>query len=65
MNQRVRRVYIGTHEPAEIDSELKQLFAKAGWTRLAAFPVKSKVNTKYGPIEFTDGCQYWINPMVK
>jgi FkbM family methyltransferase len=62
MSNRVRRVYIGIHEPAEIETELTELFTNAGWTNLASFPFKSKVKTEFGPIEFIDGCQYWLNP---
>jgi len=64
MNRRCRRIYIGIHEPAEIGIELTEIFIRNGWTNLASFPFKSDVETCYGTISFTDGCQYWFNPRL-
>jgi FkbM family methyltransferase len=64
MTKRVRRVYIGIHEPASIATELTELFTKSGWTNVASFPCMSEVETQFGPISFTDGCQYWVNPRL-
>jgi len=64
MTKRARRVYIGIHEPASIATELTELFTKHGWTNEASYPCLSEVETPFGTISFTDGCQYWVNPRL-
>jgi FkbM family methyltransferase len=64
MNKRVKRVIIGIHEPIEIGTELTAVFKANGWKNLVSFPFKSRVETEYGPISFTDGVQYWLNPRL-
>ena len=64
MTKRARRVYIGIHEPASIATELTELFTKHGWNNEASYPCLSEVETPFGTISFTDGCQYWVNPRL-
>ena len=65
MNKRVRRIYIGIHEPMEIATELTEIFTRNGWRNIVSFPFKSEVETEYGRISFTDGCQDWLNPRLE
>ncbi len=61
LNERVRRIHIGTHA-AEIEESLRELFRAAGWTKLNDYPCQSRVATPYGDITFGDGVQTWLNP---
>jgi hypothetical protein len=64
MNRRVKRIYIGIHEPAEIATELTAIFTQNGWKNLASYPFKSTIETEYGQVSFSDGVQYWLNPRL-
>jgi hypothetical protein len=59
-----KRVHIGTHS-REIDVMLNRLFSEHGWHNHFAFPCQTeRVPTPYGPIDFQDGVQSWINPRL-
>lgn len=60
---KVRRIHVGTHS-AEIEAELRRLFHQLGWVCLNDFPCRSRSETAYGPIEFQDGVQTWLNPAI-
>ena len=61
LNERVRRIHIGTHA-AQIEESLRELFSGAGWMKLNDYPCQSRVPTPYGDITFGDGVQTWLNP---
>jgi len=62
LNERVRRIHIGTHS-TQIEEDLRQLFSAAGWEKLNDYPCQSRVPTPYGDITFGDGVQTWLNPV--
>jgi FkbM family methyltransferase len=61
LNQRVRRIHIGTHS-LPIEDGLRELFTSQGWEKLNDYPSQSCVPTPYGEITFGDGVQTWLNP---
>ena len=61
LNDRVRRLHIGTHSH-EIEARLQELLGGAGWTCLRAYACAQENDTPYGRITFADGVQTWINP---
>jgi len=61
INERVRRVHIGTHG-RDIEDQLRALFSGLGWTCIRNYPCGSMTETPYGLVEFVDGIQAWINP---
>ena len=63
LNERVRRLHIGTHSP-EIEQQLRQLFSANRWENLNDYPCQSSATTPYGTILFGDGVQTWLNPAL-
>jgi FkbM family methyltransferase len=63
MNQKVRRVHIGTHSH-DIDTELVRIFQDNGWLPLWCFGSLQTNDTPFGRFEFVDGVQAWLNPRV-
>lgn len=63
LNERVRRIHIGTHNAA-VEAELADVFNGLGWTCRANYPCFSTAATVMGEIEFEDGVQIWINPTL-
>lgn len=61
LDAKVKRLHIGTHGRA-IENELRQLLTSHGWRCLADYPCFSLEETPWGPIEFQDGVQSWVNP---
>lgn len=61
LNERVRRIHIGTHSQA-IEEQLRRLFAAHKWQAVNDYPGQSTSQTEYGPIQFGDGVQTWVNP---
>jgi FkbM family methyltransferase len=61
LTERVRRIHIGTHGP-DIENILREVFLSAGWHSVWDFGTKGVRDTPYGPCEFDDGVQSWINP---
>jgi FkbM family methyltransferase len=61
LNERVRRIHVGTHS-TQIEESLRKLFSAAGWQKLNDYPCHSRVPTPYGDITFGDGVQTWLNP---
>ena len=62
LNERVRRIHVGTHS-TQIEEALRKLFSAAGWQKLNDYPCHSRVPTPYGEITFGDGVQTWLNPV--
>ncbi len=63
LNDKVRRVHIGTHAP-EIEEELRAAFTASGWKCVWDFGCNRENPTPYGQVSFLDGIQSWINPRV-
>ena len=63
IDQRVRRLHIGTHSP-QLEEQLRQLFSAHGWQNINDYPGQSTAQTPYGAIQFGDGVQTWVNPVV-
>jgi FkbM family methyltransferase len=63
LNERVRRVHIGTHS-TEIEAALREVFNAEGWRKLNDYPCQSRVSTPFGEIAFGDGVQTWLNPVL-
>lgn len=62
LNQRVRKIHIGTHSHP-VEDRLRSAFAKNEWRLKWDFPCQSQaVPTPYGPVDFGDGVQSWVNP---
>jgi FkbM family methyltransferase len=63
LDAKVKRLHIGTHG-AKIEAELRQLLTSHGWRCLADYAAKSLEQTPWGPIQFQDGAQSWVNPRL-
>jgi hypothetical protein len=63
LNAKVKRLHIGTHS-TEIESGLRQLLSANGWRCLADYPLFSTSETPWGPVQFENGAQSWINPRL-
>jgi FkbM family methyltransferase len=63
LDAKVKRLHIGTHS-AEIETGLRQLLTSHGWRCLADYASTSLEQTPWGPIEFQDGSQSWVNPSL-
>jgi FkbM family methyltransferase len=61
--RKVRRLHIGTHEPA-IEVRLRATLTAAGWRAVWDFPCHGPAMTPYGRITFQDGVQAWRNPRL-
>jgi hypothetical protein len=60
LNERVRRVYVATHDRA-VERRLRALFSQLGWERTYDFPGGGISDTPWGRIMFEDGVQLWVN----
>jgi FkbM family methyltransferase len=63
LDRRVVRLHIGTHSP-EIEQGLRELLHQHGWQCAADYAGGRTNDTPWGPIEFVDGVQSWINPRL-
>jgi len=63
LDRRVARLHIGTHSP-EIEQGLRELLNQHGWQCTADYAGGQMNDTPWGPIEFVDGVQSWINPRL-
>ena len=61
LNQRVARLHIGTHSH-DIETGLRQLLGAHGWECKADYPCAQINQTPWGPVQFVDGVQSWVNP---
>jgi hypothetical protein len=59
--EKTKRVHIGTHSK-EIEVNLRNLFNSLGWKSCFDFSLLGKSETPYGPVDFQDGIQSWVNP---
>ena len=64
LTERVRRLYIETHNSA-VEQRIIAALAAADWQRVFDFPIGGVRQTPYGPVDFNgNGCQSWINPRL-
>jgi FkbM family methyltransferase len=61
LGRKVKRLHIGTHGH-DIEAGLRELLKSHQWRCLADYPSFSREPTPWGPIDFQDGVQSWINP---
>ncbi len=65
IDAKVKKIHIGTHGPGRhIEKNLRVLFHELGWENKYDFENTSRVETEYGPIQFSDGIQSWSNPKL-
>jgi FkbM family methyltransferase len=60
LNRRVVRLHIGTHSH-EIEAGLRELLTQQGWECKADYPCTQTNDTPWGPVQFVDGVQSWVN----
>ena len=61
LDRRVARLHIGTHS-RDIEAGLRTLLSQHGWQCKADYPGAQTNQTPWGPVQFVDGVQSWINP---
>lgn len=61
LDWRVKRVHIGTHSEDQ-ENRLRALFSELKWRPVFDFPCLGNRPTPWGPVEFQDGVQSWVNP---
>lgn len=64
MDAKVKRVHIGTHS-TEIEAELRQILRQHGWRCLQDYPISTRTETPWGPVDFGNGVQSWVNPHIE
>ena len=64
LNQKVRRVHIGTHSH-EVEERIRTAMIKQNWINIWDFPCQGESDTPYGRIKFGDGVQSWLNPHLQ
>lgn len=60
----IRMMHIGTHD-VEIESGLRDLLGEHGWECVRAHSLGGTRETEFGPVDFVDGVQTWINPRLR
>ena len=63
LDRRAVRLHIGTHS-LEIEQGLRDLLRQHGWQCTADCAGGQMNQTPWGPIEFVDGVQSWVNPRL-
>ncbi len=61
VKRKVERLLISTHSNS-IHRDLRRRFHAAGFETVYDFPVRSRVRTEYGDVQFLDGLLCLINP---
>jgi FkbM family methyltransferase len=64
VDERVRRLHIGTHS-AQVEQQLRQLLSAHSWQNINDYSGQSTTQTPYGAIQFGDGVQTWVNPVMR
>src|SRR5258708_3161911 len=62
-DRRVKYFHIGTHS-REIETEIREIFGRFGWTCRADWPGNREQQTPFGTIVLEDGVQSWANPKL-
>ena len=60
LDRRVARLHIGTHSH-EIEAGLRELLSRHGWECKTDYPCAQTNETPWGPVQFVDGVQSWVN----
>ncbi len=63
LDAKVKRLHIGTHGK-EIEDGLRQLLSAHGWHCLLDYSLFSQSETPWGPVDFENGVQSWVNPRL-
>ena len=63
LGRKVKRLHIGTHG-RDIENGLRELLKSHHWRLVADYPSFSREPTPWGPIDFLDGVQSWVNPRL-
>jgi len=63
LDSRAKYLHIGTHS-REIETELREIFGRHGWTCRADWPGNREQHTPFGTIVLEDGIQSWSNPKL-
>jgi FkbM family methyltransferase len=63
LNERVRRIHIGTHNSIA-EKGLRRIFSDNGWLNMWDYKCNNTNETPYGSIFFQDGVQTWVNPAM-
>jgi FkbM family methyltransferase len=63
VNAQIRKLHIGTHG-GSIEAGLRSLMSTNRWECLSDWPGGRTNETPYGPIQFGDGVQTWLNPRL-
>jgi len=61
IDQKVKRVHIGTHNKA-VEEGIRKLFNSYGWKCNYDYTCREKNSTSWGEMYFDDGVQSWTNP---
>jgi FkbM family methyltransferase len=64
LNAKVRRVHVGTHG-AEVEGRLRRFFSDLGWESRFDYAGGGVRETPWGPVQFEDGAQSWVNPTTR
>jgi len=60
LDRKVARLHIGTHSH-EIEAGLRELLSRHGWECKTDYPCAQTNQTPWGPVQFVDGVQSWVN----
>jgi len=61
LDAKVKRLHIGTHG-RDIEAGLRRILCAHGWRCKADYSLGGTHETDWGPIDFCDGAQSWVNP---
>ena len=61
LTSKVRMIHLGTHS-VEVEAALRNAFQRWGWICQWDFSLMGERQTPFGPVNFGDGVQTWINP---
>ena len=63
LDRRVARLHIGTHSH-DIEAGLRSLLSQHGWQCKTDYACAQTNQTPWGPLQFVDGVQSWVNPAL-
>jgi FkbM family methyltransferase len=58
-----KRIHVGTHN-ARVEDGLRHTLDAHGWTCVVDYAAGTTSETPWGPMEFQDGVQSWVNPRL-
>ena len=63
ITRKAKRLHIGTHSK-EVETGLRRVLRKYHWKCQADYTCGSTSETPWGPVQFGDGVQSWVNPSL-